>query len=280
MSITAETKLCMVIGDPIAHSLSPQLHNAGYQALDIADQYVYVACRVPIEKLEAFIQGIRAMGVRGVSCTLPHKVEIKPYLAHIDPIAQQIGAVNTVVQTDGELHGYNTDWLGVVAPLEQRTSLKGKRVAVLGAGGAARAAVYGLVNRGVDVTIYNRSVPKAQALAKEFGCKASDQPAGPEVKDMDIIFNATSLGLERGSSPLPAELITAKHLVFDAVYNPQTRLLRDAVAAGAQVIHGYEMLLHQGLAQFELYTGHKPPQKVMQDVLLQWLYPDGVPEWL
>jgi shikimate dehydrogenase len=265
----------MVIGHPITHSLSPEMHNAGYKALGI--DFVYVASDVVVEAIPDFIKGVRAMGIRGVSCTLPHKLEVMPYLDEIDPVAEKIGAVNTIVNEGGKLIGYNTDWLGVVAPLEKLVSLKGKKVAVLGAGGAARAAVYGLVNRGADVTIYNRTAQKAEALAREFGCYAASLP-GEEIKTTDIIFNATSLGLhpDEDKTPLSDTLITSRHLVFDAVYNPyETRLLREAKARGAQVIHGAEMFVYQGVAQFKLYTGHEAPVDEMRQVVLRHLHPKG-----
>src|ERR1700689_697025 len=129
MNITAKTKLCMSIGDPIAHSKGPELYNAVYRELGMDSEFVYVSCRVKIEDLGDFIKGVRAMDIRGVSCTLPHKVEVMKYLDKIDPLAAKIGAVNTVVNDDGVLTGYNTDVLGAVLPLKARTNLEGKKVA-------------------------------------------------------------------------------------------------------------------------------------------------------
>jgi shikimate dehydrogenase len=132
-------KICMVIGDPVEHSLSPRMHNAGYRALGIDNEFVYVARKVKTDDLADFVKGVRAIGIRGVSCTIPHKIKIMKFLDEIDATAREIGAVNTVVNEKGKLKGYNTDWLGAVASLEETISLKNKKVALIGAGGVARA---------------------------------------------------------------------------------------------------------------------------------------------
>jgi len=274
MNISAKTKICMVIGDPIEHSLSPQIHNAGYEALGIDGDFVYVACKVKIENIGDFVKGIRAMQIKGVSCTIPHKMEVMSHLDEVDEVAKKIGAVNTIVNDNGVLKGYNTDWIGVVAPLEKVTSLANKTVALIGAGGAARAVAYGVTQRGAKLTIYNRTIEKARELAKEFGGDARSLDVIEEVKNMDIIFNATSIGLypNENESPLTKELITDKHIVFDAIYIPyETKLLRDAKQQGARVIHGMEMLLQQGIEQFKLYTGNDAPEETMRDILLKYL---------
>lgn len=271
MKISAKTKICMVIGDPIEHSLSPQIHNAGYEALGIDADFVYVACNVKIENIGAFIKGIKAMQIKGVSCTIPHKMEVMSHLDEVDEVAKKIGAVNTIVNENGALKGYNTDWIGVVAPLEKVTSLVNKTVALIGAGGAARAAAYGVTQRGAKLTIYNRTIEKAQELAKEFGGNARSLAEVEEVRNMDIIFNATSVGLypNENESPLNKELITDKQIVFDAIYVPyETRLLRDAKQQGARVIYGMEMLLQQGVAQFKLHTSYDAPEETMRNILL------------
>jgi len=210
------------------------------------------------------------MGIRGVSCTIPHKIEVMKHLDEVDEVARAIGAVNTIVNDDGKLTGYNTDWLGVVTPLEKVTALKNKKVALLGAGGAARAVVFGLTQRGAKVTIFNRSLEKAQTLAREFACAALPLSEKAQIKKMDIIFNATSVGMhpDEEETPLAKEFMTSKQIVFDAIYVPhETRLLREAKEQGAQVIHGLEMLLQQGTAQFKLYTGHEAPEETMRQTL-------------
>lgn len=274
MRISAKTKICMVIGDPIKHSLSPQMHNGGYEKLGIDGEFIYVACRVKLDDIDNFVKGVRAMGIRGVSCTIPHKLKIMEYLDEIDQTAEKIRAVNTIVNKNGMLKGYNTDWLGVVTPLEKITSLRDKKIALFGAGGAARAVAYGVRQRGAKLVIYNRTNEKAEEIAKEFGGKACSPDSIGDVKDMDIIINATSVGLHpnEDKTPLAKELITNKHIVFDAIYVPyETRLLKEAKQQGARIIHGMEMLLQQGIAQFNLYTGYNAPEETMRNILFKHL---------
>lgn len=269
----------MVIGDPISHSLSPNMHNAGYRALGIEDQFVYVACQVAVKDIPDFIKGVRVMGIRGVSCTAPHKEKVLPYLDDIDAVAKKIGAVNTIVNDNGRLIGYNTDWLGVLHPLAKITSLQGKKVALIGAGGAAKGIAYGLAESGAHISIFNRTLETAKALAKQYGGEFFSLDNIDKVKNMDIIINATTLGTRNkedldneNKSPVHDYLITNKHIVFDAVYKPcETKLLRYAKAQGATVIHGTEMLLHQGAEQFKLYTGFTPPIDAMAEALHQYL---------
>ncbi len=270
MNITAKTKICMAIGDPIEHSLSPQMHNAGFEAAGI--DYIFVASRIKVSELADFIKGIKVMGIKGISCTIPHKIEVMQYLDEVDDVAKKIGAVNTIVNTNGALKGYNTDWLGIVTPLEKITSLENKTVALLGAGGAARAAAYAVTSKGAKLTIYNRTLETAKELVDEFGGEAFPLEKLGEVKQADIIINTTSVGMHptENQTPLPKEFITDKHIVLDAVYVPyETRFLKEAKEQGATIIHGTEMLLHQGLAQFKLYTGIDAPEEAMRNVLLK-----------
>jgi shikimate dehydrogenase len=272
MSITAKTKICMIIGDPVEHSLGPQLYNAVYEKLGINSEYIYIAARVKPEDIQNALNGIRAFGIKSVSVTVPHKTAVMEFLDKIDETAKKIGAVNTIINNDGKLIGYNTDWFGVVHALESITPISGKHIAVLGAGGAARAAVYGLTKQGGKVIIFNRTVKNAKQLAQEFNCKYMSLDNSEEIKTMDIIFNATSVGLHPhvAQTPLAKVYLTDKHIVFDAVYSPyQTQLLKDAKEKGAKVIHGLEMLLYQGTEQFKLTTGHDAPVELMRNILLQ-----------
>ena len=274
MNITAKTKLCIIIGDPVEHSLSPVMHNAAYQALGIDNEFVFVASQVKVAHVKDVVTAMRVMGFRGLTCTIPHKIAVMKYLDEIDPIAQKIGAVNTVVNDNGILKGYNTDWLGTVTPLENITTLKDKNVALIGAGGAARACGYGVVERGANVTIFNRTLEKAEALARALDHHVETRRASSlsdGLDDFDIILNATSIGMgkDEGGSPVPASVIKKHHIVFDVVYVPyETQLLINAKAVGATVIHGTEMLLYQGTAQFKLYTGREAPEQVMREVLI------------
>jgi shikimate dehydrogenase len=268
--MTRNITLCMIIGDPIGHSLSPALHNAAYKALGIDDRFRYEARQIKPAELGAFMQEVRDRGIRGVSCTAPHKVAIMEYMDQIDPVAARIGAVNTVVNDGGKLKGYNTDWLGIVNPLEKITALKDEKVALLGAGGAARSIAYGLTGKGARLTIFNRTVEYARELAGEFGCDSAPLQNPAAAGRADIIVNATSAGMgaQENITPLPKEYISAGQIVFDSIYAPyETRLLKDAAAQGARVIHGTEMLLGQALEQFRLYTGYDAPEDAMRHAL-------------
>lgn len=277
MRISAKTKLCIIIGDPVEHSLSPVMHNAAYKELGIDDKFVFTGATVKPENLEDTVKGVRAMGIRGLTCTIPHKIEVMKYIDEVDVTAKQIGAVNTVVNENGKLKGYNTDWLGVVNPLEKYTSLQGKKVALIGAGGAAHAMAYGVLKKGARLTIFNRTVEKAEELGNAMkllgfipAVKSTTEIS--LVKGFDIILNSTSLGMgeQINETPVPKEFLKKEHIVFDAVYVPfETKLLMEAKEKGATIIHGMEMLLHQGLVQFELYTGQKAPEDVMRNVLLK-----------
>ena len=275
MKITAKTKLCMVIGNPIEHSLSPQMHNAGYEALHLDAEYVYVAGRVKVDDMEDFIRGVRAMNIRGVSCTIPHKTVVIPYLDEIDEVAKKIGAVNTVVNESGRLVGYNTDWRGFLEPLEKLTALENKTVVLLGAGGAARAIAYAVTSRGAKLLISNRAIEieMAHKLAEEFGGEVFSfeeiENVQGKIKSADVIVNATPVGLEGNYETLvPKQYITDKQVVFDIVYGHKTRLLEEAKEQGAQTIGGIEMLLYQGAVQFKLFTGHDAPVDSMRQALL------------
>jgi shikimate dehydrogenase len=262
----------MIIGDPVEHSLSPLIHNAGYKALGIDDEYEYIMENVKPEELKDFIQRIRNENIIGVSCTIPHKETVIPYLDEIEQTAKVIGAVNTIVNENGVLKGHNTDWIGAVEPLVKICDLKGSSAAVIGAGGAGKAFVYGLTNAGCKVTIYNRTLEKAKPIAVQFGCELKSLDDQNEIKNADIICNTTSLGMDTNESPIDKTSLHEKQVVFDAVYSPlETRLLKDAKEKGAKTIQGTEMLLHQALAQFELFTGQKAPEEAMRQALMERL---------
>jgi shikimate dehydrogenase len=272
MKISAKTKICLIIGDPVAHSLSPAMHNAGYEALGIDNQFVFLGAKVNIKDVGVTVECMRKMGIHGLTCTIPHKVEIMKFLDEIDVTAKKIGAVNTVLNRNGKLIGFNTDWQGVVVPLERITKLSGKKALVLGAGGAARAVIFVLLNRRAKVSIFNRTKEKAVELAKEFNCQTTNLNKESEIKDFDIIINTTSVGMKpmENKMPISTKFISDKQIVFDIVYTPyDTKLLKEAKKQGAKIIHGVEMLLHQGTAQFEIYTGHKAPEEAMRKILLK-----------
>ena len=277
MKINGKTKMCIIIGDPVEHSLSPLMHNTAYAHIGIDDQYVFTAAQVKVEHVKEVIDAMRVMGIRGLTCTIPHKIAVMPFLDEIDPIAKKIGAVNTVVNDKGTLRGYNTDWYGTVKPLEKYGSLKGKKIALIGAGGAARAMAYGVAEHGAHLAIFNRTVERAEILARDIGenIKAELITTLSEVaSDYDILINATSLGMghQVDKTPLDQRFIQKHHIVFDAVYVPyETRFIRESLAQGATVIPGIEMLIHQGTAQFRIYTGHEAPEDVMRETLFKAL---------
>ncbi|MBI2593686.1 shikimate dehydrogenase [Candidatus Daviesbacteria bacterium] len=266
MSDSELTKICMSIGYPIKSSKSPSLHTVGYKALGIEDRYVYLRAEVKPENLKMAVDGIRGLGIRGVSVTMPHKQEVMKYLDKIDDTAKKIGAVNTIVNESGKLIGYNTDWIGAVDALKQKTKIKGKKIAVIGAGGAARAIVFGIIKEGGRVKIFNRTKEKAEEIAKSFGCEFGNLDEISEIKDFDIIINSTSIGMGNpDESPVDKKLIGKNQIVFDVVYNPkETKLLRHAKEKGAEIIFGADMLLYQGAEQFKLYTGLDAPIEAMK----------------
>lgn len=269
--IDGRTRVCLLIGDPVERSLSPLLHNAGYRALEIDHEFVFAAVQVKEGDLARALDGIRSLNIRGVSCTMPHKRALLEHLDELDETAQAIGAVNTIVNENGRLCGCNTDWCGVVHPLERLTDLAGKKVAVFGAGGAARAACYGLSQRRARISIINRSAARAKELADEFGATVVNPEEADLIPEHEVLVNCTSVGMApmESESPVPLEDIRPHHLVFDAVYQPhETVLLRHALDVGAGAVHGIEMLLHQGAKQFELFTGYAAPLEKMRTAAL------------
>lgn len=261
-------KICLSIGYPIKTSRSPSIHNAGYKKLGIDDEFIYLRAEVKPDNLKMAIDGVRALGVRGVSVTMPHKQTVMKYLDKIEKNSKIIGAVNTIINNNRVLTGFNTDWVGALTALEKKTTLKGKQVALIGSGGAARAIVYGLNKKGASVKIFNRSLKKARELAKEFKSQFSSLDSLEEIAKMDIIINATSVGMNEDKSLVAEKFINKNQIIFDVVYSPkETKLIKDALKIGAKVVYGYEMLLYQGMAQFELYTGMKAPEEVMRKTL-------------
>lgn len=260
----------LIIGDPVEHSLSPVMHTAGYNALGISNEFSFQSLRVIPAQLETFIGAIRSLNIKGVSVTIPHKSTIMPLLDEIDEVAAKIGAVNTVVNKGDTLIGFNTDWIGILEPIEKITNLAGKKVAILGAGGGARAAAYAISSKGAEIQIYNRTISKAKDLCKQFGGTAHSLSDISLAHDTEIIINTTSIGLNDDKSPVPSDLIHSKQIIFDAVYGSKdTPLIKAAKLKGAKYIEGREMLLHQGFAQFKLYTGKGAPEKDMREALLR-----------
>lgn len=263
--IDTATTLFGVFGDPVAHSLSPAMQNAAFAALGINS--VYLAFRA--EEIAASVAAIRALGIRGASVTIPHKVAIMPLLDEIDETAHRIGAVNTVVNRGGRLLGVNTDADGATRALQDRTPVKGQRAAVIGAGGAARAVAFGLKAAGARVAIANRSINRGEMLARSLGadfCPLSEA-AGLAC---DILVNTTPLGMAGTGDDLsvPVEVLKPGMVVMDIVYTPlQTPLLAAADRRGCRTIPGTAMFVYQGARQFELWTGKSAPVDAMANAV-------------
>lgn len=240
------------------------MHNAAFASLGL--DAVYVALDVAPEALSAAVAGARALGIRQLAVSLPHKEAIVPLLDEVEPVARRIGAVNTVTARDGALVGSNTDWVGAVRALERETTIQGAEAVVLGAGGAARAVLYGLLERGATVRVLNRSVAKATALVEALGASASGPLEALGDSPCDILVNTTRVGLGSDESPVAATAIPADCVVLDAVYEPaQTRLLRDARGRGARTIEGKWMLVYQAAEQLRLWSGKDAPIEVMAE---------------
>ncbi len=256
--------MCGIVLHPAGHTRSPAMHNAAFQALGL--DAVYTAFDVPPEALRDAMAGARALGIRQLAVSIPHKLAVMEYLDEVDETAARIGAVNTVTRRDGRLVGSNTDWIGAARALEREVDLEGARAAVIGAGGAARAIVYGLVQRGARVVVLNRTPERARALAKDLGAQSGGALEELARTPHDVLINATPVGLGGEVSPVHAAWISEGAAVMDAVYEPeQTRLLRDAAARGARPIGGKWMLVYQAAEQLRLWSGHEAPIEVMAE---------------
>ena len=286
-----DTKVFGVIGDPVGHSMSPAIHNAGFDAVDYNG--VYLPMRIPpeYEHFKATVGSFlaeRSLDFKGASVTIPHKHNLLRFVeemnGEIEPLASQIGAANTLtVHDDGSLYASNTDYAAALDSVcsamgIERDGLQDKQVAVLGAGGAARAVVAGFTHYGANVTIYNRTIDKANALAQSFNAHSATLN---EVNNasFDILINCTPIGMHPNEDATPYDFTSHQQpatnnptVVFDTIYNPvETRLLCEAKAAGCVTVSGVEMFVRQAAAQFELWTGKQAPSERFRDVVLDRL---------
>ncbi len=263
--MTAPITLCGSLSK-WAVRLGARMHEAGYRATGLDWRYV----PFEIDDLPGAIMAMRALGIRGLGISMPFKRDVVALLDAIDPLAARIGAVNTVVNDDGRLTGYNTDGIGASRALEEVIALDGTPVLVLGAGGAARAVVVGLRDRGARVTVCNRSDHRAAALAGELEVEARAWQERDALDGFEVLVNASSAGMHDvdPKSPIAPRALRHDLCVMDIVYKPlDTALLRAAARAGARTIHGGRMLLHQAAHQFELYTGTAAPLEAMAEAL-------------
>ena len=267
-AVDAATQVYGVAGDPVEHSLSPVMMNAAFRRETV--NAVYLALHA--KSLKDLLACVRDIPIRGLSITMPYKQDIVEELENSDPPTRLIGACNTVVRgVDGKLYGFNTDMAGIVVPLEQRMSLAGARVLLVGAGGAARAAAFGLKAKGAEVFITNRTSEKAQSMARQSKTKYIKRSEVAK-QSFDVIINATPIGMSNDKqTPLEEKELNTKY-VFDLVYVPaETRLIKMARAKGIQVIPGLEMFVQQGARQFEIWTGKPAPIAEMAYVVAKAL---------
>lgn len=251
--MSSGTAHCGIVLHPAGHTRSPAMHRAAYVALGLdADYEVF---DVQAEGLADAMHRFRSRPMTQLAVSIPHKEAMREYVDEVEPVAGIIGAINTVTRVGERWIGSNTDWIGALRALERRTSLAGKRAVVLGAGGTARALVYGLRARGAEVHVLNRTRDRAESLARELGAVSAGSLEDLDRLDAEILVNTTSVGLDEDRSPVPVESLTEGLVVLDAVYSPeQTRLLADTAARGGQPIAGKWMLVYQAVEQLKRWT--------------------------
>ncbi len=279
MRVTGRTQICGVIGDPIAHTLSPTIHNAAFNHLKL--DFIFLAFRVKSDNLEHALEGMRSLGIRGLNVTMPHKIAITRYLDETDSTVKFLSSVNTILNHKGKLSGFNTDGVGALKALrENGLDPYGKKVVLLGAGGAAKAIAYTLSKEVKTLCILNRTPEKAAVLADVLNRMSNNKIVGniltpssiqSSLRGADVLINSTSVGMSPAvnESLVPPKCLKPSLIVMDAVYNPvETKLLKDAKAVGAKIISGVEMLLYQGAEAFKIWTGNTAPIEVMRTAAL------------
>ncbi|GAJ38144.1 shikimate dehydrogenase [Saccharococcus caldoxylosilyticus] len=273
-------KLYALFGCPVHHSLSPLMHNDAFRHMNIAAHYH--AFHVEPEYLKDAVAGVRALGIAGLNVTIPHKTAVMPLLDDIDAEARRIGAVNTIVNENGRLIGYNTDGPGYVRALEEETNveIKDKRILLIGAGGAARGIYFSLIDRGAkQIDICNRTVPKAKQLIEEGDAAVSSaayslNEAEQRLGEYDIVINTTSVGMYPNMEEMPLSLANLKEgtIVSDIIYNPlETKWLKEARERNAIVQNGVGMFIYQGALAFEKWTGIFPDVERMKKIVMEQL---------
>ncbi len=263
--IGAHRKIYVLLGNPVGHSLSPLMHATAFREMGVHALYIPFCA----DNAEEAVRDIQTLGIEGASVTLPFKTSIMPHLDEVDESARRIGAVNTIVRRQGRLVGYNTDWIGLVRSLGGSTDIRDSRFAILGAGGAGRAAVFGILQEGGMPLVVNRTPEKGRALAREFGCRFHPFPDMATLK-ADGLIQTTPVGMwpDTEATPAAREHLGRFKLVMDIIYNPlRTRLLREAAEAGCAVVDGLEMFVRQGAEQIRLWTGREPPVGLMRKVV-------------
>ena len=268
LSIRTPPQNYILLGDPVRQSLSPLMHNAALKEMGIEGNYSAFC----VHDLVGAIQGMRAMNIRG-AVTIPFKVEVMEYLDDIDDDALIIGAVNTIINSKGSLTGYNTDWLGLILTLQEAMPIKGKTIVIIGAGGTARAAAYGIMKEGGFPIIANRTPEKGKILSGTLNCPFYSIAEIGKIK-ADCLINTTPVGMypHKDKSPVKALALGGYKYVMDVIYNPlKTKLLKDAEKQGCHIFLGLDMFVHQGAEQIRLWMGVEPPRALMKKVILERL---------
>ncbi len=258
-----------LLGNPVAHSLSPLMHRAAFRAMGLRADYV----AFQVVDLPSAIGGIKGLNICGASVTIPFKEKVMSLLEEVEDVASKIGAVNTILNRRGRLTGQNTDWLGFLKAISAHVQVCGKTLLILGTGGTARAAAFAIWSLGGTAVILGRDINKARNLAKELGCHYESMEGLGEIEALGLI-NTTPVGMapQVGESPVPGEILGRFQVVMDVVYNPpDTRLLREARQQGALAIGGIEMFVHQGAEQIRIWTGMEPPLELMRNVVISRL---------
>jgi 3-dehydroquinate dehydratase/shikimate dehydrogenase len=271
------TSIYGLIGNPVSHSIGPAIHNTLFREMDL--NCIYVPFKV--DNIADFIDTFKSLDVKGYSVTIPHKEAVIKHLDVLEPMAEKIGAVNTIVNREGELIGFNTDCNAAIRALESvvtpEEAVKGKKVTLIGAGGAARAIAFGLKERQASVTIINRNHERAQALAGEVGCLSMKYDY-PRAFETNILINATPVGMfpHVNETPVAKDKLRSDMVVFDTIYNPlETRLMRDARSLGCKVVGGLSMFIYQAAAQFELWTNRQPSLELIEKIAIERLSQKG-----
>lgn len=298
--VDGKTRILGVIGDPIEHTFSPAMHNAGLNALGL--NYIYLPFHVTEDRLGECIHGAKAMGIEGLNVTIPHKTNVIKHLDDIDQVASMIGAVNTIQfiydeenessnqnnESNVRAKGFNTDGYGCVRAIQEKTSVNDKKVTITGAGGASRAIAFQIANFGIDeLSILNRNIQKAESLADDLKSNLSSigidiginayeiDNLKRELDDSDIFIDTTPLGMYPNVNDNPiasGDMLHEDLLVNDIVYTPmETSLIKEAIKANAEVVYGYKMLLYQGIRSFEIWLNQEAPVDVMEKALLDVL---------
>lgn len=298
--VDGKTRILGVIGDPIEHTFSPAMHNAGLNALGL--NYIYLPFHVTEDRLGECIQGAKAIGIEGLNVTIPHKTNVIKHLDDIDQVASMIGAVNTIQfiydednessnqnnESNVRAKGFNTDGYGCVRAIQEKTSVNDKKVTITGAGGASRAIAFQIANSGIDeLSILNRNLMNAESLADDLKSNLSSigidiginayeiDNLKRELDDSDIFIDTTPLGMYPNVNDNPiaeSDMLHEDLLVNDIVYTPmETSLIKEAIKANAEVVYGYKMLLYQGIRSFEIWLNREAPVDVMEKALLDVL---------